>query len=190
MIGLPTETDEDLVAIRDLVVQLRDRMLKYARRRGRPGRIVGSVNPLIPKPGTSYQWLPMTSPAIVLSRIKRLRGLLSGLDQVYISIKSERQSFYQALLSLGDRRVAPVIDAASQNGGDWRQAAKTAGVDPDFWVYRDRSQDQVLPWDIIDGGIKAEFFRSEFRKSMRGEPTVRRGGSPTTPGALVGHQTS
>ena len=115
---------------------------------------------------------------------------MSGLDQVYISIKSERQSFYQALLSLGDRRVAPVIDAASQNGGDWRQAAKTAGVDPDFWVYRDRSQDQVLPWDIIDGGIKAEFFRSEFRKSMRGEPTVRRGGSPTTPGALVGHQTS
>ena len=192
MIGLPTETDEDLVAIRDLVVQLRDRMLKYARRRGRPGRIVGSVNPLIPKPGTSYQWLPMTSPAIVASRIKRLRSLLSGLDHVYLSLKSERQSFYQALLSLGDRRVAPVIDAASQNGGDWRQAAITAEVDPDFWVFRDRSQDQVLPWDIIDGGIKAEFFRSEFLKSMRGEPTVpsSRGGSPTTPGALVGHQTS
>ena len=192
MLGLPTETDEDLVAIRDLVVQLRDRMLKYARRRGRPGRIVGSVNPLVPKPGTSYQWLPMTSPAIVASRTKRLKGLLSGLDHVYLSIKSERQSFYQALLSLGDRRVAPVIDAASQNGGDWRRAAEIADVDPEFWVFRDRSQDEVLPWDIIDGGIKAEFFRSEFLKSMRAEPTLpsNRRGSPTTPSALASHQTS
>ena len=192
MLGLPTETDEDLVAIRDLVVQLRDRMLKYARRRGRPGRIVGSVNPLVPKPGTSYQWLPMTSPAIVASRTKRLKGLLSGLDHVYLSIKSERQSFYQALLSLGDRRVAPVIDAASQNGGDWRRAAETADVDPKFWVLRDRSQDEVLPWDIIDGGIKAEFFRSEFLRSMRAEPTVpsNRGVSPTVLGALASHQTS
>ena len=192
MLGLPTETDEDLVAIRDLVVQLRDRMLKYARRRGRPGRIVGSVNPLVPKPGTSYQWLPMTSPAIVASRTKRLKGLLSGLDHVYLSIKSERQSFYQALLSLGDRRVAPVIDAAAQNGGDWRRAAETADVDPEFWVFRDRSQDEVLPWDIIDGGIKAEFFRSEFLKSMRAEPTLpsNRRGSPTTPSALASHQTS
>ena len=192
MLGLPTETDEDLVAIRDLVVQLRDRMLKYARRRGRPGRIVGSVNPLVPKPGTSYQWLPMTSPAIVASRTKRLKGLLSGLDHVYLSIKSERQSFYQALLSLGDRRVAPVIDAASQNGGDWRRAAETADVDPKFWVLRDRRQDEVLPWDIIDGGIKAEFFRSEFLRSMRAEPTVpsNRGVSPTVLGALASHQTS
>ena len=180
MIGLPTETDEDLVAIRDLVVQLRDRMLTYARRRGRPGRIVGSVNPLVPKPGTSYQWLPMTPPSVVATRTKRLRALLSGLDHVYLSIKSERQAFYQALLSLGDRRVAPVIDAASQNGGDWRLAARTAEVDPAFWVFRDRSQDLALPWDIIDGGAKAGFFRSEFAKSLRAEPTLPlgRGGAP------------
>ena len=59
MIGLPTETDEDLVAIRDLTVQLRDVMMSHARGRGHVGRIVGSVNPLIPKPGTAYQWLPM-----------------------------------------------------------------------------------------------------------------------------------
>ena len=64
MIGLPTETDDDLVAIRDLTVQLRDVMLKYARPRGHIGKIVGSVNPLIPKPGTAYQWLPMEDPAI------------------------------------------------------------------------------------------------------------------------------
>ena len=64
MIGLPTETDEDLVAIRDLTLQMRERMLKYAQPRGQIGRIVGSVNPLIPKPGTAYQWLPMEDPAV------------------------------------------------------------------------------------------------------------------------------
>src|SRR5204863_7538060 len=58
MIGLPTETDDDLVAIRDLTPQIRDRMMKHARSRGQIGRIVGSVNPQIPKPGTAYQWLP------------------------------------------------------------------------------------------------------------------------------------
>src|ERR1043166_2615162 len=61
MLGLPTETDDDLVAIRDLTLQLRDRMMKYAKPRGTVGRIIGSVNPLIPKPGTAYQWLPMES---------------------------------------------------------------------------------------------------------------------------------
>src|SRR5262249_39570676 len=64
MIGLPTETDDDLVAIRDLTVQLRERMVKHARTRGAIGRIVGSVNPLIPKPSTTYQWLPMEDPAV------------------------------------------------------------------------------------------------------------------------------
>src|SRR5207253_5685114 len=64
MIGLPTETDEDLVAIRDLTLQLRERMLKHAKPRGRVGSITGSVNPLIPKPGTAYQWLAMEDPSI------------------------------------------------------------------------------------------------------------------------------
>src|SRR4029079_11563336 len=59
MIGLPSESDEDLVAIRDLTLQLRDIMMRHARARGRVGRIVGSVNPLIPKPGTTYQWMSM-----------------------------------------------------------------------------------------------------------------------------------
>ena len=122
MIGLPTETDDDLVAIRDLTVQMRDVMLKHARPRGHIGRIVGSVNPLIPKPGTAYQWLPMEDPAVTDAKIKRLRQLLAGIDNVYFNIKSERHSYYQALLSLGDRRVAPAIEAAERNGGNWRAA--------------------------------------------------------------------
>jgi radical SAM superfamily enzyme YgiQ (UPF0313 family) len=172
MIGLPTETDEDLVAIRDLTRQIRDRMLRHARRRGHLGRIVGSVNPMVPKPGTAYQWLPMVEPAVIEQRTRRLRSLLAGLDNVYFNIKSERHSFYQALLSLGDRRVAPAIEAAERNGGDWRAAVREAGLDAGAYVYRDRRADLVLPWDVIDGGVRAAFFRSEFEKSLRAEWTL------------------
>jgi radical SAM superfamily enzyme YgiQ (UPF0313 family) len=172
MIGLPTEDDEDLVAIRDLTVRLRDVMLKHARTRGRIGRIVGSVNPLVPKPGTAYQWMGMAATDVIERKMKRLRGLVSDIDNVYFNIKSERHSYYQALLSLGDRRIAPAIELAEQNGGQWRRAVDDAGLDGDFYIYRDRSSDTVLPWDIIDGGMKASFFRSELDKSGRAEWTL------------------
>ena len=172
MIALPTETDADLVAIRDLTLQLREVMLKHARSRGHVGRIVGSVNPLVPKPGTAYQWLPMESDSSIERKIKRVRSLLSGIDNVYFNVKSERHSFYQALLSLGDRRVAPAIEAAERNGGNWRAAVAETGVDADFFVFRDRSRDAVLPWDIIDGGMKDGFFRAEFDKALREEWTL------------------
>jgi radical SAM superfamily enzyme YgiQ (UPF0313 family) len=172
MIGLPTERDEDLDAIRDLTVRMREIMLGHGRRRGRLGRIVGSVNPLIPKPGTAYQWLPMEDPAITERKAKRLRQLLAGIDNVYFNIKSERHSYYQALLSLGDRRVAPAIEAAERNGGNWRAAVAETGVDADFYIFRDRSGDAMLPWDIIDGGMKTSFFQSEFEKGLREEWTL------------------
>jgi radical SAM superfamily enzyme YgiQ (UPF0313 family) len=172
MIGLPTETDEDLVAIRDLTLQMRDRMLKHARSKGQIGRIVGSVNPLIPKPGTAYQWLPMEDPTVTDRKIKRLRSLMAGIDNVYFNIKSERHSYFQALLSLGDRRIAPAIEAAERNGQNWRAAVQESGVDGDFYIFRDRSRDEVLPWDIIDGGMKKSFFQSEYQKALRAEWTL------------------
>jgi radical SAM superfamily enzyme YgiQ (UPF0313 family) len=172
MIGLPTETDEDLTAIRDLTAQMREIMLKHGRPRGRLGRIVGSVNPLIPKPGTAYQRLPMEDPAITDAKGKRLRQMLSGLDNVYFNIKSERHSYYQALLSLGDRRVASTIEAAERNGGQWRAAVAETGLDAAFYIFRDRSHDAVLPWDIIDGGMKSSFFQAEFDKGLREEWTL------------------
>jgi radical SAM superfamily enzyme YgiQ (UPF0313 family) len=172
MIGLPTETDDDLVAIRDLTLQLRDIMLRHARPRGRIGRIIASVNPLVPKPGTTYQWMAMEATDSIERKMKRLRTLVADLDNVYFNIKSERHSYYQALLSLGDRRVAPAIEAAEQNGGQWRRAVEEAGVDGDFYIFRDRSADAMLPWDIIDGGMKHSFFRAELEKSTRAEWTL------------------
>jgi radical SAM superfamily enzyme YgiQ (UPF0313 family) len=172
MIGLPTETDEDLVAIHEITLQLREIMLRHQRGRGHVGRIVGSVNPLVPKPGTAYQWLPMEDDGSIERKIRRLRSLIAGIDNVYFNIKSERHSFYQALLSLGDRRVAAAIEAAERNGGNWRAAVAETGIDADFFVFRDRSADAVLPWDIIDGGLRDHFFRSEFDKGLREEWTL------------------
>jgi radical SAM superfamily enzyme YgiQ (UPF0313 family) len=172
MIGLTNETDEDLVAIRDLTLQLREIMLKHAKNRGQVGRVIASVNPLVPKPSTTYQWMPMEDPALIEDKVRRLRELTTGLDNVFFNIKSERHSFYQALLSLGDRRVASAIEAAEQNGGDWRRAVADAGVDADFYVFRDKTSDEVLPWSIIDGGMKESFFRTELDKSLRAEWTL------------------
>ena len=172
MIGLPSEEDEDLVAIRDLTLQLHEIMLKHARPRGRIGRIVASVNPLVPKPGTAYQWLPMVRTDEIERKMKRMRSLVADIDNVYFNIKSERHSYYQALLSLGDRRIAPVIELAEANGGQWRKAVADSGVDGDFYIYRDRSNDSVLPWSMIDGGMKDNFFRAEYDKSTRAEWTL------------------
>jgi radical SAM superfamily enzyme YgiQ (UPF0313 family) len=172
MIGLPTETDDDLAAIYEMSRELRDIMVRHARPRGRIGRIVASVNPLIPKPGTAYQWLAMEDPAVTDRKAKRLRTMVADLDNVYFNIKSERHSYYQALLSLGDRRVAPTIEIAERNGGNWRAAVAEAGLDADFYIFRDRSEDSALPWDIIDGGMKATFFRAEFDKGLREEWTL------------------
>jgi len=109
---------------------------------------------------------------IIERKMKRLRTLVSDIDNVYFNIKSERHSYYQALLSLGDRRVAPAVELAERNGGQWRRAVAESGVDGDFYIYRDRSTDLVLPWDIIDGGMKASFFRAELEKSQRAEWTL------------------
>jgi hypothetical protein len=114
----------------------------------------------------------MEDPAAVERKIKRLRGLMSDIDNVYFNIKSERHSYYQALLSLGDRRVAPVIEAAERNGQNWRAAVTEAGIDADFYIFRDRTGDAMLPWDIIDGGMKATFFHAEFEKGLREEWTL------------------
>ncbi len=171
MIGLPTETDEDLVAIRDLTIHIRARMLDAARTRGTVGRIVASVNPLVPKPGTTYQWIPMTDAGEIQRKVERLRSLVGETDNVYFNIKSERHSFYQGLLSLGDRRVADVIELAERNGHNWRAAVAETGLDADAYLYRDRSGDDFLPWQIIDGGMKTSFFRAEFEKSLRAEMT-------------------
>ena len=114
----------------------------------------------------------MEDPAVVERKIKRLRSLMADIDNVYFNIKSERHSYFQALLSLGDRRVAPAIEVAERNGQNWRAAVAETGIDGDFYIFRDRSRDAALPWDIIDGGMKSSFFHAEYDKSLREEWTL------------------
>ena len=126
-------------------------------------------SPSLARPTSGCRW---SNDAVIERKIRRMRALMAGIDNVFFTIKSERHSFYQALLSLGDRRVAPVIEAAERNGGNWRAATAETGVDAGFFVFRDRSKDRMLPWDIIDGGMKDEFFRAEFDKALREEWTL------------------
>jgi len=166
MIGLPSEEDDDLVAIRDLTLALRGRMLDRARAKGHVGRIVASVNPFIPKPFTPWQWLPMTRPDQLARKSRRLRSLVAGIDNVRFSIKSERHATYQALLSIGDRSVAAVVEAADRNGGNWRAATDEAGIDLDGLLFRDRRDDTTLPWDVLDGAVSRRFLRAELERGV------------------------
>ena len=93
------------------------------------------------------------------TKVGTFGGSWGGFEAVYAS-------------AFGDRRVAPAIEAAEANGGDWRRAVADAGVDADFYVFRDRSSDRVLPWSIIDGGMKDSFFRNELDKGFRGQWTL------------------
>src|SRR5262245_14721671 len=116
--------------------------------------------------------MPMTNARVIEAKTDRLRSIVEGVDNVYFNIKSERHSYYQGLLSLGDRRVADTIEQAERNGNNWRAAVADTGVDADAYLYRDRSQDSFLPWQIIDGGFKSAFFRAELDKSLRAEWTM------------------
>jgi hypothetical protein len=115
----------------------------------------------------------MTDSATIDQKSKRLRQLVAGLDNVYFNIKSERHSYYQGLLSLGDRRVSDVIELAEANGGNWRAAVAESGLDADAYLYRNKEADPFLPWQIIDGGMKESFFRTELDKSLRAEVTMQ-----------------
>jgi radical SAM superfamily enzyme YgiQ (UPF0313 family) len=170
MVGLPTETDGDLEAIRDLTLRIRDRLVARARPRGGIGRISVSVNPLVPKPFTPFQWLPLDEAAVTERKLRWLRAELSKVDNVRVSAKSGRHTRVQAMLSLGDRRLARAIAAAERNGGDWSRAVAEAGLDIEFYVSRDRRDDLLLPWDAIAGGPKPAFLRNELAKCLHGEP--------------------
>jgi hypothetical protein len=114
----------------------------------------------------------MTDARVIDRKRDRLRELVGEIDHVYFNIKSERHSYYQGLLSLGDRRVADVIELAERNGHNWRAAVAESGIDADAYLYRDRSADGFLPWHVIDGGEKTSFFRQEFAKSELAQTTT------------------
>jgi radical SAM superfamily enzyme YgiQ (UPF0313 family) len=167
MVGLPFEEHADVEAIVTLTEAIRERMLETARRRGRVGRLHPSVNPFVPKPGTPYQWLPMEDPRETDGKLQYLRKAFARMPNVDAVLKSARTGAAQAVLALGDRRVADALEATVTRGLDLRRALRETGLDPSFYLFRGRARDEVLPWDLVDNGVGKDYFWKELEKSRQ-----------------------
>jgi radical SAM superfamily enzyme YgiQ (UPF0313 family) len=167
IIGLPTETWDDLDELVALVAAIRERVVAAARANKRLGEIQLSVNPFIPKPFTPFQWCAMEDIKSLDKKWKFLQKSLGKLANVKLQMESPREAYQQALLSRGDRRLAPLLIAADRLGS-WKAAVREAGFDSDSFVYREIPLDQPLPWDFIDGGDAGRLAR-EYRRAFHGE---------------------
>ncbi|PYS86577.1 MAG: hypothetical protein DMF62_15500 [Acidobacteria bacterium] len=165
MVGLPTETQEDLDEMFVLVTRIKDRMLEAGKRFGRAGKIIPSLNGFVPKPNTPLQWDAICGEKELRKRIKYVCKGLSKVPNVDIRFMSARIAHEQALFSSGDRTVAKVIDRAAQMNGDLDRAVRETGIDPAFHTSRDRSYDEFLPWSIVDSGLSFEFLKTEHEKA-------------------------
>jgi radical SAM superfamily enzyme YgiQ (UPF0313 family) len=167
MVGLPFEEHADVEAIVSLTEKIRDRMLEVGRGRGRVGRIHPSVNPFVPKPGTPYQWLPMEDPRETDRKLQHLRRAFARMPNVAAVIKSARTGAVQSVLAVGDRRVADALEATVTHGQDLRRALRETGLDPAFYLFRERGREELLPWDVVDNGVSRDYFWRELEKSRK-----------------------
>lgn len=165
MVGLPTETHEDLEEMVVLVERIKDRMLQAGKTFGRAGKIIPSLNGFVPKPNTPLQWDAICDERELKKKIKWACKNLSHIPNVDVRFMSARIAHEQALFSSGDRRVAKVIDSAARSGGNIKQALRDTGLDAAFHTSRDRRYDEYLPWAIVDSGLAFEFLRTEHEKA-------------------------
>ena len=171
IIGLPTETQEDVHAIILLAEKIREVQLKRARPAGRIGRITLSVNSFVPKPFTPFQWEPMEDVASLNSKLRFLEKEIKKIGNMNIIHDLPKWEYIQAMLSRGDRRVGRIIQAAHNHRGDWKKAANAIGMDMDFYVYRRRTYEELLPWDFIDIGVRKEYLKDEYGRALQGDYT-------------------
>jgi radical SAM family uncharacterized protein len=168
IIGLPTETQEDIDAVIALAEKVREVQLTHARAAGRIGRITLSVNSFVPKPFTPFQWEPM-EPVESLNRKQRfLDKAVRKIGNMNLIHDLPKWEYFQALLSRGDRRIGRLIRTAHEMGGDWKKAARELGMDTDFYVTRRRAFDEALAWDFIDIGVRKDYLRNEFERALKG----------------------
>ncbi len=175
MIGLPSETEEDLDAIVDMVQKLKS--IKGPRQRR--GQINVSITTFIPKPHTPFQWAPQLSLDESKSKIAYLKSRLA-IPGVRMKWQNPEMSRIEGILARGDRRLAQVIFQAWKKGctfdgwsdqfdfDTWRQTLKECAVDSDFYTIRKRHPDEPLPWDHMDSKVAIDFFKEQWRESMQG----------------------
>lgn len=177
MMGLPTETDEDLKGIADLAGRIRE---LYHTIRGRNDcRITVSVASFVPKPFTPFQWMPQCSVEEIERKQQYLKSLFTDrhIKFAYHDAKTGR---LEAVLARGDRQLAKVILKAWEKGckydswteffdyDRWMDAFEECGVDPDLYACRKRDEYEAEPWDHIDCGVNKDYLRKEWRLAQRG----------------------
>lgn len=183
MIGLPYETLEDVVGIADLGEKVVSEYYKIPKEQRKKGlKVTLSTSIFVPKPFTPFQWAPQDRMETVKEKIKLLRGSIKSKAIAYNWHESP-VSYTEAVLARGDRKLCDVIIKAFENGAKfdgwgeyfnfdtWINAMKECGVDGDFYAYRERSYDEILPWDFIDIGVSKEFLMIENERAKKAEVT-------------------
>jgi len=168
MVGLPTETEEDIDAIIDLIKKIKHHAMKISVGKKRFKRITLSINQFIPKPVTPFQWHPLEEVNIVRKKLRKIVAAMRKESSVKVIHDLPKWNYIQALLSLGDRKVSNILLSAHKNNGNWPKAFKEVNVNPDFYVYRYKSTYEILPWDFIDHGISKQYLIAEYKKAMKG----------------------
>ena len=172
MVGLPWETEADVRAIVELTGKIKQQFLKTSRKMKKIGSITVSLNAFVPKPFTPFQWCPMDDRKSLQSKIKTIRKALQKIPNVRVQAENLRWSYIQALLARGDRRVSGLLKQAHAGGGNWSRTFKETAVDPDFYVTRERSTDERLPWGFIDHGLKKAFLVREYQRAGAGKTSA------------------
>ncbi|MDO9287660.1 MAG: radical SAM protein [Thermodesulfovibrionales bacterium] len=157
MIGLPTETDEDINGIVNLVKKIRAVSKK--------GGLTLTLSTFVPKPFTPFQWHPMEKIETVKDRIKTIKKLLLPIKGIRVFHDVPKYAYMQGLFSMGDRRISKVLEAMLKIH-DWRKACIDSGIDPDFYMMRKKDFKEALPWDFIDSGISKEKLWDEYQKAL------------------------
>jgi len=179
MIGLPTETFDDVEGIVQLVQRLRQAGRKP---RGRPFQVRASVSAFVPKAHTPFQWVPQNTEEELRAKVEVLRRGLKR-SGAHLSWQEPRTSLLEGVLTRGDRRLAKVIHRAWQLGctfdswserfdsEKWLRAFNDVGLDPAFYAHRQRTLDEKLPWSHIDVGVSTAFLKREYERTFRGTET-------------------
>jgi radical SAM family uncharacterized protein len=167
MIGLPSETDEDVKSILLLAKRIRHRILSIGKNQKKRWKVVLSVNPFIPKPATPFQWVPLEEVGALKRKLKVLQRGLRGEREMEMIHDLPKWAYVQALLSRGDRRVGKMLMQVHEYQGNWSQALRETSINPDFYVYRKRDLDELFPWDFIDHGISKERLKEEYLAAMK-----------------------
>jgi radical SAM family uncharacterized protein len=171
MIGLPTETADDINAIIGLCKKIKHRFLKSSRSQKRIGDITISLNCFVPKPFTPFQWVAMDEVGALKKKIQKIKNELKKVPNLRIHSDIPRWAYIQALFSRGDRKVADILSLAHTHNGNWAQTLKAVSANPDFYVLREHDLHEQLPWDFIDQGIKKSFLQQEFQRALKALPS-------------------